>query len=94
MILLYTGMLAALDDSVGAVVQTLKANGMYDNTVILFTTDNGGPANGFDANAANNFPLRYCKFKNFLEDFNFGKICITDAEFPENKTLGQMAKSP
>ena len=51
-------MVAALDDSVGAVVKTLKDNGMYDNTVILFTTDNGGPANGFDANAANNFPLR------------------------------------
>ena len=43
--LLYTGMLAALNDSVGAVVQTLKANDMYDNCVILFTTDNGGPAN-------------------------------------------------
>jgi len=53
-------MLAALDDSVGAVVKTLKARGhsMYENTVIMFTTDNGGPANGFDANAANNFPLR------------------------------------
>ena len=51
-------MVAALDDSVGAVVKTLKDNEMYENTVILFTTDNGGPANGFDANAANNFPLR------------------------------------
>ena len=51
-------MLAALDDSLGAVLSRLKARGMYDNTIIVFTTDNGGPANGFDANAANNFPLR------------------------------------
>ncbi|XP_052803312.1 arylsulfatase B-like isoform X1 [Mya arenaria] len=58
---LFAGMVAALDDSVGAVVKTLKDQGMYDNTVIMFTTDNGGPANGFDANAANNFPLRGMK---------------------------------
>ena len=58
LLLIFPGMVAALDDSVGAVVKTLKDNGMYDNTIILFTTDNGGPANGFDANAANNFPLR------------------------------------
>ena len=34
---------------------------MINNTVIIFTTDNGGPANGFDANWANNFPLRGVK---------------------------------
>ncbi|KAH3710077.1 hypothetical protein DPMN_069543 [Dreissena polymorpha] len=58
---LFAEMLAAFDDAVGAVVNTLKARGMYDNTVIVFTTDNGGPSNGFDANAANNFPLRGVK---------------------------------
>ena len=34
---------------------------MIDNTIIVFTTDNGGPANGFDFNWANNFPLRGVK---------------------------------
>lgn len=57
----YAGMVSALDDAVGTVVSTLKAQGLYDNSVILFTTDNGGPANGFDGNAANNFPLRGVK---------------------------------
>lgn len=51
-------MVAALDDSVGAVVKALKARNMYNNSVILFTTDNGGPANGNNNNAASNFPLR------------------------------------
>ena len=32
-----------------------------DNTIIVFTTDNGGPANGFDVNWANNYPLRGTK---------------------------------
>lgn len=58
---LFAGMMAALDDSVGAVVKTLESRGMMNNTIIMFTTDNGGPANGFDANAANNFPLRGVK---------------------------------
>lgn len=51
-------MLSALDDAVGVIYDTLKQNNMLSNSVIVFTTDNGGPANGFDFNAANNFPLR------------------------------------
>ncbi|XP_053408550.1 arylsulfatase B-like isoform X4 [Mercenaria mercenaria] len=58
---LFAGMVAALDDSIGTVVKTLESRGMMNNTIIMFTTDNGGPANGFDANAANNFPLRGVK---------------------------------
>ena len=53
-----TAMVSALDDGVGAVYSALEKNNMVNNSVILFTTDNGGPANGFDYNAANNFPLR------------------------------------
>ncbi|KAJ8306790.1 hypothetical protein KUTeg_014874 [Tegillarca granosa] len=54
-------MVSALDDSVGNVVNALKKKGLYDNSIIVFTTDNGGPANGFDGNAANNSPLRGLK---------------------------------
>lgn len=54
-------MVAALDDSVGNVTAYLKEAGLYDNTIIIFTTDNGGPAHGFDGNYANNFPLRGVK---------------------------------
>ena len=52
-------MLSALDDAVGDIYDTLNSRGMLANSIIVFTTDNGGPANGFDNNAANNFPLRY-----------------------------------
>ena len=51
-------MVSALDDAVGDVYDTLNSRGMLANSIIVFTTDNGGPANGFDHNAANNFPLR------------------------------------
>ena len=52
-------MAAALDDSVGEVARALRNSGQMDNTIIVFTTDNGGPANGYDGNAACNYPLRY-----------------------------------
>lgn len=31
-----------LDDGIGKVIQTLKANGLYENTLIIFLSDNGG----------------------------------------------------
>ena len=43
------------------VIDALVAKGLYHNSVIVFTTDNGGPAAGFDANMASNYPLRGVK---------------------------------
>jgi arylsulfatase A-like enzyme len=34
-----------LDDGIGKVIAALKANGQYENTLILFTSDNGGQLN-------------------------------------------------
>lgn len=50
-----------LDDSVGAVVAELGKRNMLDNSIIIFSTDNGGPAEGFNLNAASNWPLRGVK---------------------------------
>ncbi|MER2490796.1 sulfatase family protein [Catenovulum sediminis] len=51
---IYAGMVYALDRGVGQVVETLKKTGQYENTLIVFFSDNGGkpPAGG------NNAPLR------------------------------------
>ena len=43
------------------VVDALKARKMYNNSVIIFSTDNGGPADGLDGNSACNYPLRGMK---------------------------------
>lgn len=50
-----------LDDSVGAVVTALRKQNMLQNSIIIFSTDNGGPAEGFNLNAASNWPLRGVK---------------------------------
>ena len=54
----FAGMLTKLDESVGKVVEALQEQQMLENTIIVFTTDNGGPAGGFDLNHASNWPLR------------------------------------
>ena len=41
-------MVASLDESVGSITKALKEAGMFDNSVIVFTTDNGGAPAGFD----------------------------------------------
>jgi len=42
----YAGMISYLDEQVGKLVQQLKDLGIYDNTLIIFTSDNGPTYNG------------------------------------------------
>ena len=44
--------LLELDDSVGKIVSALNDKNMLNNTIIIFTTDNGGPYSN------SNWPLR------------------------------------
>jgi arylsulfatase A-like enzyme len=54
----FAGVLHKLDESVGKVVQALQDAGILQDSIVVFTTDNGGPAAGFNINAASNWPLR------------------------------------
>jgi arylsulfatase A-like enzyme len=53
----YAAMVSAVDDGVGNVLRTLKNNGIEENTLIVFLSDNGGAHN----NASQNTPLRGTK---------------------------------
>ncbi len=50
----YAAMVTCMDDAIGRVVEALGERGMRDETLILFSSDNGGPA----SLGANNGPLR------------------------------------
>lgn len=39
----YAAMVHCLDVNVGKIIQELKAQGVYENTVVVFLSDNGGP---------------------------------------------------
>ncbi|WKN44140.1 sulfatase [Tunicatimonas pelagia] len=53
----YAGLVSTMDDAVGNVLHALEELGLSDNTIIVFTSDNGGVASG-DAYATTNLPLR------------------------------------
>ena len=64
----YLGMVTALDEAVGGIIDSLKQSGMYENSIIVFLSDNGGVAGnwppsmgGWDEFGASNWPLRGSK---------------------------------
>ncbi|MCU4177588.1 arylsulfatase [Carboxylicivirga sp. N1Y90] len=68
----YAAMISYLDEKVGELVQTLKENGTYDNTLIIFTSDNGPTYNGGTEsewfNSAGPFRSAYGYGKGFLHE--------------------------
>jgi arylsulfatase A-like enzyme len=54
---IYGGMIEAMDNAVGAVLDTLEELGLAENTIVCFTSDNGGVSSG-DSYSSSMLPLR------------------------------------
>jgi arylsulfatase A-like enzyme len=54
---LYAGMMESMDQAVGTVLEALQESGQADNTVVIFTSDNGGVSSG-DGYATSSLPFR------------------------------------
>ena len=59
----YAAMTNMLDDIIGSIEDALKARGFWDNLLLIFFSDNGGPI--YKGGGANNFPLRSGKVSNW-----------------------------
>ncbi len=53
----YAGLIRQMDDAVGRVLSSLEAMGLDENTLVIFTSDNGGVVSG-DSFSTNLSPLR------------------------------------
>lgn len=57
----YAAMVEHMDDAVGKVIAKLKDKGLYENTIILFSSDNGGLIGNPKHQVTSNSPLRHGK---------------------------------
>jgi len=61
--MLYAAMVLYLDDAVREMVNELKRYNMWDNTLMVFVADNGGPI--YEPGSGNNHPLRGGKYSDY-----------------------------
>jgi arylsulfatase I/J len=62
---LYHAMVSYADDAVGNISQAFKDKGMWEDLVMVFSTDNGGPIYNNGTAGANNYPLKGGKMNNW-----------------------------
>ena len=54
----YAGMLTAADEGIGNLTKVLQETGLWENTLIVVTTDNGGPTTVGCTQGSSNYPKR------------------------------------
>jgi arylsulfatase A-like enzyme len=79
----YLGLITQLDDAVGAVVGEIRQHGLDDNTLVIFTSDNGGAGSG------TNGPLRGAKAQMFEGGIRVPMIARWPGRIPQGKVSGE-----
>jgi hypothetical protein len=72
------GMITFLDDSVGNVTAALKATGLWANTLLVYSPDNGG----YLGSGGDDTPLRGGKFSDFQGTLSLYYTCPTPLLHP------------
>lgn len=80
----YATMLTAMDDAIGRVLQKLRDRKLDENTLILFTADNGGPE---AVNSSNNGPLRGVKGQTFEGGVRIPMMAQWKGHLPAGKVV-------
>ncbi len=82
----YAGMLAAMDEAIGQVVAALEEQKMRDNTLIVFSSDNGGPSPG---RITDNGPLREGKGTIYEGGVRVCAFATWPGKIPAGKVIDQ-----
>ncbi|RLD63082.1 MAG: arylsulfatase [Bacteroidetes bacterium] len=89
---MYGDVIEEIDWSVGEILKTLKDNGLDDNTVVIFASDNG-PWMNYGTHAGSAYPLREGKGTAFEGGVRVPCIVRWPGHTPENVTIEQMAST-
>jgi arylsulfatase A-like enzyme len=82
----YAGMLAAMDEAVGQIISALDEKGLRRNTLIVFSSDNGGPEPG---QVTDNGPLRAGKATLYEGGVRAAAFAVWDGHIKPGTTVNQ-----
>ena len=86
----YAGMMAAMDEAVGQVLAALDETGLRSNTLVVFSSDNGGPAPG---TLTDNGPLRAGKGTIYEGGMRVCACVNWPGHIPAGKTVAEPVQS-
>ncbi len=81
----YAGMVYLMDEAVGQTLAALKECGLEENTIVVFTSDNGGVSAG-DGKATSNLPLRGGKGRQWEGGIREPFMICWPGKVPANRT--------
>lgn len=86
-------MTRSIDDNVGKVINVLKQKGIWEQTLIVFSNDNGGPIDNNGGNGSNNAPLRGAKVMLYEGGIRVPMIIHWPAVIKGKRKSGQVVSS-
>jgi len=85
---MYAAVVDALDQAIGQVLQTLDDEGIQDETIVLFFSDNGGAA--YSVGGADNVPLRGGKGDTFEGGIRVVSLMRWPGKIPAGEKMDQI----
>jgi len=83
----YAAMLSAMDDAIGRTIAAIRDEGLEENTLVIFFSDNGGPTMaGTTINGSSNGPLRGSKRQTWEGGIRVPFIIRWKGQVPEGTT--------
>jgi len=82
----YAGMVAAMDEAIGTIIAALQKKGLRPNTLIVFSSDNGGPNPGV---VTSNGPLRAGKSTLYEGGVRVVACATWDGRIPAGSIVNQ-----
>lgn len=85
---MYAAVVDGMDQAIGKVLQTLDSEGIADNTIVLFFSDNGGAA--YATGGADNVPLRGGKGETWEGGIRVVSVMRWPERLPAGGNMGQI----